>query len=117
MFKSLFISFSKFFFACCLEHLRGFLKIDARRAERQAAEEKMAAPDFWDNKEKAQDTVARLSSCRNVLVPFARCRNNLAVYECGGIFYVGTLYDSRTRAQRQSAREKAVFLKRILTPM
>ena len=53
-----------------LEHLRGFLKIEERRAERKAAEEKMAAPDFWDNKDAAQNTVATLSSCRAIIEPF-----------------------------------------------
>ncbi len=59
-------------FAARLETLKNFLKIDTKRAEKNAIEQKMAAPDFWDNKETAQNVVAALSSCRNVLVPFDR---------------------------------------------
>lgn len=53
-------------------HLGSFLKIDEKRAEKAAAEEKMAALDFWDNKETAQATVAQLSACRGILEPFDR---------------------------------------------
>ncbi len=53
-----------------LDALKRFLKIDDRRAEMAQIEEKMAAPDFWDRKEAAQETVAALSACRNLLGPF-----------------------------------------------
>ena len=33
-------------------------------------EAKMAAPDFWDRKEEAQNLMAALSSCRNLIQPF-----------------------------------------------
>lgn len=32
----------------------------------------MSQPDFWDDKEKAQKTVTRLSACKNVIQPFER---------------------------------------------
>ncbi len=56
--------------AARVEALHEFLKIDERREEMRAIEERMAAPDFWDKKEAAQETVAKLSSCRNLLAPF-----------------------------------------------
>lgn len=60
-----------------VEHLGDFLKIDDRRDEMTAIEAKMAAPDFWDNKESAQATVAELSSCRNVIEPYTKLCNDL----------------------------------------
>ena len=55
-----------------LETLKGFLKIDARRVEMLAIEEKMSAPDFWDKKEEAQRLMGDLSMCRNQIAPFDR---------------------------------------------
>ncbi len=55
-----------------LEHLYGFLKIDERKAEMAAIEAKMTAPDFWDRKEDAQNTVAALSSVRNIVDPYEK---------------------------------------------
>ncbi len=55
-----------------LDHLARFLKINERRKEKDAVSEKMTAPDFWDNRERAQETVAELSRCRSVLEPFDR---------------------------------------------
>ncbi len=53
-----------------ITHLCGFLKIEERKAELAALEEKMSSPTFWDDKEDAQETVGKLSSCRNILEPF-----------------------------------------------
>ncbi len=64
-----------------VEELRNFLKIDDILQEKADIEAAMSAPDFWDNKDKAQDTVARLSSCRNVLVPFGELEEHTADYE------------------------------------
>ena len=58
-------------------HLETFLKIDEKRAERAEAEARMAAADFWDNKEKAQATVAQLSACRGVIEPYERLTKKL----------------------------------------
>ncbi|MFA7183776.1 MAG: peptide chain release factor 2 [Victivallales bacterium] len=52
--------------------LRDFLKIERQEAEIQEVQQKMAAPGFWDNKEKAQETVARLSACKNVVEPYKK---------------------------------------------
>ena len=66
-----------------LEHLHGFLKIEERRAERKAAEDRMAAADFWDNKEAAQSTVATLSACRAIIEPFEKMIQQLDDFEAG----------------------------------
>ena len=55
-----------------IEHLGDYLGVAARRAEMEQIEAKMAAPDFWDHKEDAQNTVAALSSCRNIVEPYER---------------------------------------------
>ncbi len=70
-------------FRARLEHLRDFLKIEERRAERRAAEEKMAAADFWDHKEEAQTVVATLSACRALIEPFEKMGRNLDDFEAG----------------------------------
>ena len=66
-----------------LEHLHGFLKIEERRSERKAAEDRMAAADFWDNKEAAQSTVATLSACRAIIEPFEKMIQQLDDFEAG----------------------------------
>ncbi len=55
-----------------LKQLENFLKIAERREERKAIEQKMSAADFWDSKEAAQQTVAELSSCKNIIDPFEK---------------------------------------------
>lgn len=57
-----------------VKHLEEFLQIDERRKELAELEKKMAAADFWDDKDSAQTTVAKLSSCRNVIEPFERLK-------------------------------------------
>ena len=53
-----------------LQTLKDFLHIDEKRREMAEIEAKMAAPDFWDRKEEAQNLMAALSSCRNLIQPF-----------------------------------------------
>jgi len=55
-----------------IEQLRVFLKVEEREAEVLAIQEKMSAPDFWDNKENAQEVVANLSTCKNVTEPYKK---------------------------------------------
>ncbi len=57
--------------------LHDFLKIDDRKAELAELEKSMSAPDFWDDKESAQNTVAKLSACRNVVEPFAKLQSEI----------------------------------------
>lgn len=60
-----------------MNQLEKFLKIEAKREERKKIEEKMSASDFWDNKESAQQTVAELSSCKNIIEPFEKLASNV----------------------------------------
>ncbi|MDD5729432.1 MAG: peptide chain release factor 2 [Victivallales bacterium] len=52
--------------------LRDFLKIADKEAEIAAIQNQMSAPGFWDNKESARETVARLSACKNVTEPYKK---------------------------------------------
>jgi len=52
--------------------LHSFLKIAAREQIIDEIEQKMSAPDFWDNKENAQDIMAELSSNKNIIEPFKK---------------------------------------------
>lgn len=61
-------------------HLHEFLHIDDRKAEMAELEEKMSAPDFWNDKESAQNTVAKLSACRNLLEPFRKLETEIEDY-------------------------------------
>lgn len=60
-----------------VEHLGEFLKIAERREEMAKLNEKMAAPDFWDHKEEAQNTVAALSAAKNVIEPYEKVRKEI----------------------------------------
>jgi peptide chain release factor 2 len=53
-------------------HLNSFLDIDKRKEEIASIEKKMSAPDFWDNKEKAQELMEKLSSCKNIVAPYEK---------------------------------------------
>ncbi len=63
-----------------IEHLHEFLHIDERREEMAELEKKMAAPDFWNDKESAQNTVSQLSACRNLVEPFRRLESEVEDY-------------------------------------
>jgi peptide chain release factor 2 len=60
-----------------LDHLHEFLKIDDYLEKIAELENKMSAPDFWDNKESAQNTVAEMSSCRNIVDPYKKVRSDV----------------------------------------
>jgi len=49
-----------------------FLKIAEKSAKQGEIEAKMSAPDFWDNKEEAQQLMAELTSCRNLVNPYKK---------------------------------------------
>ncbi|MEW6359621.1 MAG: peptide chain release factor 2 [Planctomycetota bacterium] len=51
-------------------HLRDLFDLDGKRKQLQEIEQQMAAPDFWGNKEKAQETVERLKELRQEVDPF-----------------------------------------------
>ena len=63
-----------------IEHLHEFLHIDDRKAEMAELEAKMSAPDFWNDKEAAQNTVSQLSACRNLLEPFRKLESEIEDY-------------------------------------
>ena len=64
-----------------IAELGSFLKIDDRREKLNILEQKMANPDFWNNKEQAQATVADLSSCKNVIEPFNKLAEEVGDFE------------------------------------
>ena len=66
--------------AARVAHLHDFLKIDDRTEELAGLEAKMSAPDFWNDKESAQNTVAALSACRNVVEPFRKLESGISDY-------------------------------------
>ncbi|PQO42063.1 peptide chain release factor 2 [Blastopirellula marina] len=43
----------------------------------KSIEEQMAAPDFWDNQEKAQETVVQMKSLRTLIEPIDECLTGL----------------------------------------
>ena len=55
-----------------IAHLYEFLGIEELKAQFKELEDKMAAPDFWDNKEAAQETVGKFSATRGILDPFVQ---------------------------------------------
>ena len=57
-----------------LDQLAKFLKIEENKQEIAEIEKTMSQPDFWDDKEKAQATVARLSACKGIIEPFAKVK-------------------------------------------
>ncbi|MBX3470929.1 MAG: peptide chain release factor 2 [Planctomycetes bacterium] len=53
------------------------LKLDKLEQERHGLEDKMAQPDFWDDQERAQETVLRLKSVKAETDAFSRVRAKL----------------------------------------
>ncbi len=61
-----------------IKYLEEFLKIADCRARKAELEKKMLAPDFWDSRERSQETVEALSACKNIIEPFDRITAELA---------------------------------------
>jgi len=53
-----------------MAELEKFLDIEEKRNQLASIEVKMSAPDFWDNKEKAQAVMGTLSACKNIIEPY-----------------------------------------------
>lgn len=70
-------------FRARLAKIGEFIKIEERKAELASLEERIAAPDFWNDKEKAQETVAALSASRNTVNPFVNLQRELEDYSTG----------------------------------
>ncbi|MBE6405257.1 MAG: peptide chain release factor 2 [Lentisphaerae bacterium] len=60
-----------------METLKGFLKIEEHQAKIAELEEIMAKPDFWDNKDEAQNTVQKLSSEKSSVEPFLQLQKEV----------------------------------------
>ena len=50
-----------------LAHLKKYLKVDTSYQRRKDIEQKMLAPDFWDSREKAQQTMSELSAAKSII--------------------------------------------------
>jgi peptide chain release factor 2 len=55
-----------------IKQLCEFLKVEERKAEIVEIQQKMSVADFWDNKENAQEIVAKLSYCKNICEPYRK---------------------------------------------
>ena len=55
-----------------ITELEQYLDIAEKTKQHAEIEAGMSAPDFWDNKEKAQEIMASLSSCKNIIEPFRK---------------------------------------------
>ena len=58
-----------------LGRLYEFLKIDGYKQEMAQIEQTMSQSTFWDDKEKAQETVQRLSQCKAATEPFFKLKS------------------------------------------
>jgi peptide chain release factor 2 len=50
-----------------LRHLQKYLKVEDNYKIKEDIEKEMLAPDFWDNREKSQATMEKLSSSKNII--------------------------------------------------
>ena len=57
-----------------VDSLNSFLKIDEKRQTKSDIEQQMLAANFWDSREKAQDTMAKLSASKKVIDSFDKLR-------------------------------------------
>ena len=64
-----------------ITHLFTFLKIEELEAKRTEIENIMSAPDFWNDKESAQNTVAEMSSVRNIIEPYRQLEKSIDDYD------------------------------------
>ncbi len=53
-----------------VEHLRAFLDVEGKRSVKASIENEMSAANFWDNREKAQEKMSKLSLCKKVIESF-----------------------------------------------
>ncbi|MBO7747250.1 peptide chain release factor 2 [Paenibacillus sp. MWE-103] len=59
-----------------LQELRGSLDLDLKQEMILNFEEKMSAPDFWDDNERAQSTIAELNAVKSVVDQYERMRSD-----------------------------------------
>ncbi|WP_143069249.1 peptide chain release factor 2 [Paenibacillus sp. OV219] len=58
-----------------LQELRGSLDLDIKQEMIANFEERMSAPDFWDNNERAQSTIAELNAVKSVVDRYTRMQS------------------------------------------
>ncbi|MCU6708431.1 peptide chain release factor 2 [Paenibacillus sp. J5C_2022] len=59
-----------------LQELRGSLDLDLKQEMIANFEEKMSAPDFWDDNERAQGVIAELNAVKSVVEQYERLNND-----------------------------------------
>ncbi|MCP4180097.1 MAG: peptide chain release factor 2 [bacterium] len=64
-----------------LKHLKEYLKVDEKIAEKKDIENKMLASDFWDNREKAQEIMGKLSAAKGIIEDFADLIKDVGDFE------------------------------------
>lgn len=64
-----------------VNYLANFLKIDDLKAKKVALEARMGEPDFWNNREKAQETIDALSQCKNTVEPFEKLAKDVSDFK------------------------------------
>ncbi|TVM03288.1 MAG: peptide chain release factor 2 [Candidatus Brocadia sp. WS118] len=65
-----------------LLHLRDSLDLANKEKERSVLEEQFASPTFWENKEKAQQTIGKLKSLKGIILPLQELQKTLDDIEC-----------------------------------
>ena len=53
-----------------LDHLKKYLKVEDKIESKERIEKLMLAPDFWDDREKAQQIMEELSAAKNIINEF-----------------------------------------------
>lgn len=68
-----------------LSALKEYLKIDEQKKLKQDIEQKMLAPDFWDDKDSAQETMSKLGAIKNIVESYEKLQKKsndfYAIYE------------------------------------
>ncbi|HCN09081.1 MAG TPA: peptide chain release factor 2, partial [Lentisphaeria bacterium] len=59
----------------------GFFEVSSKSERVAELTATMSNPDFWNNKETAQATVAELSACKNVVEPFHKIAGDVENFE------------------------------------
>jgi peptide chain release factor 2 len=58
-------------------HLKNYLKVDDNCVVKDSIEVEMMAPDFWDSREKSQETMAKLSAAKNIINSYNKLVNEV----------------------------------------
>jgi peptide chain release factor 2 len=88
-----------------IAHLRGFLSIEEKKKEKENIETEMSAPDFWNNREKAQEKMARLSVRKKILESFSSLQKGYEDFSASVELAMET-NDAEAVAEAETAWEK-----------